>query len=416
MAGTLDIANQINNSESIDQGTNRASQLAVQLATQKAQIDQQQQQAEMQKQQIDNAKFKGVMDTLGTYSKMSPGVQKASKNYLVSRLGAYGMTSGEALLNTLQSDETTNNAFKAIMGNPDFLKSLGIQGDQGMQQLNSMIDPMNAHESIMGLFDRMQKYNQLKSQETREDKRLEASDKRLAATLAARVSEGAANRASREKIQGDRLSTQQINSVKGLMNTTPIKNETTRLTAATNAQELINSIRNGELTDSKNISKQLTNLIARIEMGGPGAVDDRQSMGVDTLYTRAKALEGWISGHPTSVIPKAYLDQIAHEADALGNRALENYQNLTNAAAEGANLKTLKGAEDEGPIYRGVKSSAQTLVDKFNQAKNVTHGEKKSTSNAAPPKFDKAAFTAQMLKAGKTQAQIDAYLASKGIK
>lgn len=158
----------------------------------------------------------------------------------------------------------------------------------------------------------------------------------------------------------NRMRTQEINAAKSLMNDPNIRKEKTKLSAAGQGQALVEEIRSGKLKDSKNIAKQLTNMIATIEMGGPGAVSDREAMGVNTLYTKAKEALGWISSNPTSVIPEEYLSQLESEINALGSRALENYKGYTDSALQGADLTEISG--DPGNIYRLGKQSQQKFL------------------------------------------------------
>lgn len=149
--------------------------------------------------------------------------------------------------------------------------------------------------------------------------------------------------------QNNALKNQQVNIRAGnaantLMNSSPIQMETNKLGAASNAQALIQGIRSGSVVGSKNIGNQLTNLINRIEMGGPGAVSDRQAAGVQTLYGKLQGAKSYLTGKPTDTIPNDYLDQLDAETQALGQRALTNYKNLTDSAIAGAVDPTVAGA------------------------------------------------------------------------
>jgi hypothetical protein len=143
------------------------------------------------------------------------------------------------------------------------------------------------------------------------------------------------NQFTRQDQYGDRLLNQSIRTVDSLFKNPPINREVIKLNAARSVQALIEEIESGKLTDSKNIGKQLTNLIATIELGAPGGVADRQEMGINTLYTTAKGALTYLSGSPKSSIPRGYLNQLKTEGQALGQRALKNYEVLTNSSLAG---------------------------------------------------------------------------------
>lgn len=159
-----------------------------------------------------------------------------------------------------------------------------------------------------------------------------------------------------------RMQTQNIRAANQIMNDPNSKRETQKLTAASGAQALVDEIRSGKLKDSSNISKQLTNLIATIEMGGPGAVNDRQAMGVDTLYTRAQKLLSYVSGNPQSAIPAPYLDQLETEIKALGHRAAKNYKAITDASISGADLSGMDPDADPGQVAQLARQRQQQFL------------------------------------------------------
>lgn len=169
---------------------------------------------------------------------------------------------------------------------------------------------------------------------------------------------------NRNMIAGDRqkrLDNANIRAANNLLSNQNITKETTKLNAARGVQSLIDAIKGGEIKDSKNIRNQLTNMIATIEMGGPGAVSDRHEMGVDNLYTRAKDALSFMTSNPQSSIPPAYLDQLEHEGHALGDRAAQNYKALADKAMANADLGLGDPEADQGMVYKLAKQSR----DKF---------------------------------------------------
>jgi hypothetical protein len=161
---------------------------------------------------------------------------------------------------------------------------------------------------------------------------------------------------------GSRIQSSNIRAANTILSDPNMKREQTKLNTSRSAQSLIDSINNGELTDSKNISKQLTNMISTIELGTPGGVGDRQAMGVDTLYSKLQGALGYLEGGPTSTIPKAYLDQLESEVHALGDRAAKNYKTMSDSILEGADLSAGQPDADVGQVYQLAKQRRDSML------------------------------------------------------
>lgn len=160
----------------------------------------------------------------------------------------------------------------------------------------------------------------------------------------------------------NRLDTANIRAANTILNDKNAQLEARKLQAARSAQSLVDGIRNGDLTDSKNVAKQLTNMIATIEMGTPGGQGDRQAMGVDTLYGRLKGMLSFVDGSPNSTIPSKYLDQLESETHALGDRAASNYKNLTDGTLSGADLSGGSPDADTGKVYTLAKQRRDAIL------------------------------------------------------
>ncbi len=173
--------------------------------------------------------------------------------------------------------------------------------------------------------------------------------------------QGAADAALKNK--KDRMDSMNIGRANTLYQNPNITKETTKLNAARSVQSLIDGIQSGELTDSKNIRNQLTNMIATIELGTPGGVADRHEMGIDNLYTRAKDLKGFLTSNPQKTIPPEYLTQLQSEADALGDRAAKNYIALKNSILANADLGGGNPDVDPGQIHKLLKQRSDTFLN-----------------------------------------------------
>lgn len=171
-----------------------------------------------------------------------------------------------------------------------------------------------------------------------------------------------ATMASNDKNKQDRMNSINIARVNSLYTDPGINRETTKLNASRSAQTLIDAVKKGEIKGSKNIRNQLTTIMSTIEMGGPGAVADRQAMGVDNLYTKAKDALAFIDSHPNDSIPAQYLDQLEIESHALGDRAAANYSNLSKSKLSGADLSGGDPSIDPGQIHRLATQRKNTFL------------------------------------------------------
>lgn len=223
----------------------------------------------------------------------------------------------------------------------------------------------NAPKQNAGLFENLSKQSGdfLKTRE----QDLDRQGKVLAAIEARKGREGLLGFrkdqiAQAEKTKQDRLSSMNIGRANSLFTDTGINRETTKLNAARSAQTLINGVKEGHLKGSKNIRNQLTTIMSTIEMGGPGAVSDREAMGVNNLYTKAKDAMAFIESHPNDSIPPEYLDQLEVEANALGDRAAVNYKNLVSGKLSGADLSGGNPDIDPGQIHRLATQRQSTFL------------------------------------------------------
>jgi hypothetical protein len=181
----------------------------------------------------------------------------------------------------------------------------------------------------------------------------------------------------------NRQTSTDIRAANGILKDPAINKEVIKLNAANSAKSLMEAIKSGEVKDSKNISRQLTNIIATIEMGSPGGVADRKAMGVDTLYSKAQGLLGYIESKPTSTIPKQYIGQLDQEINALGDRAAKNYHNLSQAAIAGADTSFDDPDADKGQVFKLAKQKRDALLK--NSGYNPETGEKMKKGEAAAP-------------------------------
>lgn len=188
------------------------------------------------------------------------------------------------------------------------------------------------------------------------------------------------------KSKDDRLSSMNTGRANTLLNNPGINKEQTKLNAARSVQSLIDGIKSGEITDSKNIRNQLTNMIATIELGSPGGVSDRHEMGINTLYSKLKDAESMLSSSPTSTIPPEFLNQLQTEANALGDRAAKNYVAMKNSILSGADLSGGNPEVSPGQIHQLVKQRSSTFLSENGYDPETGERIRKSKGMSSPKK------------------------------
>lgn len=262
--------------------------------------------------------------------------QKDLDQYRQAKLHSDSMTNfGQAAAQAAQGSNTPT-ADTALYGNMQ---------KQGSDLLKSNEEDLDRRQKVIGAIE---------ARKTRENNSANTAAYRqgMIGLQKDRLASAGEARDAAAKAKQDRLDSTNIGRANSLYQNPNISKETTKLNAARGVQTLVDSIRGGELTDSKNIRNQLTNMIATIELGSPGGVSDRHEMGIDTLYTRAKDALGSLTSSPTSTIPAKFLDQLESESHALGDRAAKNYANLTNGILSGADLSGGNPDVDPGQIHK----------------------------------------------------------------
>lgn len=181
------------------------------------------------------------------------------------------------------------------------------------------------------------------------------------------------------------VSNREITAASRLMGSPVLNKESNKLNAARGVQALIEGIKSGEVKDSKNISKQLTNMIATIEMGSPGGVADREAMGVDTLYGRLQGALGYVESNPRGVLPEAYIAQLENEANSLGDRAAKNFKATSDSIIAGADQSQISEDGTPGNVYTLAKQRQQELLKKTGYDPETAERVKREDKKQAIP-------------------------------
>ncbi len=164
------------------------------------------------------------------------------------------------------------------------------------------------------------------------------------------------------QVAGARQGNQDIRTGNMAFKDSDITQSRTKMAASSALNNLIEGIKNHEITDSKNVRNQLTNMLTTIEQNGGGTGHDRANMGIDSLYGRIQDLGSFVESKPLSSIPPEYLDQIQTEGNALGTRAAQNFKNATDAKLSGADLSGGDPSKDPGRTHQLMKQNQQQFL------------------------------------------------------
>jgi hypothetical protein len=281
----------------------------------------------------------------------------------------------EPLMDNFNQQEQTMNQVAQNKSKADLVTNLG-------QAFSSFAQGANAPKPT-SLYDNMAKQNEAPvkmAQDAleRKQKVIQAIEQRKSREAASnntaqyrqqmidlqkdRLKQAGAAKSQSDNTKQERLSSLNIGRTNTLMHDAPLNKETTKLNAANGVQTLIDSIKNGEITDSKNIRTQLTNMMAMIDLGAAGGESDRQSMGINNLYTKIKDLEAYVNSKPNKSIPSEYLNQLESEANAMGDRSAKNYYGMSKAILSGADLSGGNPDVNPGQVHQLVKQRMSTFL------------------------------------------------------
>ncbi len=286
--------------------------------------------------------------------------QNKVRDVIAQRRGVPALPSGDSGddgdLSSLRQAKVTSNlignignaASQAAMGPAKPQRNSGLYSDIGKQNselLRSSENDVNRRNQIKRAIE-LRRSIEGEGEKNRLSREQIAKDR-----LMNRQNGMTENQKALEKARAQRTDNTNIRTAGSLFQNPTINREITKLNASRSAQSLIEAIKSGELKDSKNISKQLTNIIATIELGSPGGQGDREQMGVQSLYTDLQNAKAYLTSGTESSIPPQQLKQIETEVYALGDRAAKNYKALTDSSISGSDLSLGQEGQDQGKIY-----------------------------------------------------------------
>lgn len=148
-----------------------------------------------------------------------------------------------------------------------------------------------------------------------------------------------ANLELRKKVITDRLENQVNNRFD--KNT---KDEVGRIQSADRVMSIINAVKNGALIDSNTIRNTITNDVSILAMpiGSRGTLSDREKTAINTLSTKLKDAEVFLSDNPTKTIPPKMLAQLESEINLLKDKYVKALEQKTKSLKAGTNDETAK--------------------------------------------------------------------------
>lgn len=277
--------------------------------------------------------------------------EKDLQNFRQAQLGANGIANfGQAAAQAAQGANAPvqdNALFKNIQ-------------EQGKEMLKSNEEDVDRRQKVINAIEQRKSREGIASDNraSRESTARSNLSARQAMMKIAQDRFDAANQTRK-----DRLDSTNIGRASALLSNPNISRETTKLNAARSAQSLIDGINTGEIKGSKNIRNQLTNIIATIELGSAGGEGDRQAMGINNLYTKAKDALSYLDSSPEDTIPPKYMTQLETESHALGDRAAKNYKALSDSILSGADLSGGVPDADPGKIHQLIKQRRDMFLN-----------------------------------------------------
>jgi hypothetical protein len=276
-------------------------------------------------------------------SELSDAKQQRNQTQLMALLGKAGSEIGSAIAQTKPSDTSGYDTLLKMAGQPiDDIKSKhemmsqGIKNVASQEALKNEMAKQDSNSSISKIGRDI-----LKSAASQAGIKMDIPDNLSLANME-KILPGIENMANRKlmadsiKVKSDQLKSQQDEILKQRITqqtntrydrlTSPLID---RLENAKRIDKMIEKINTGEIIDSKTVSEQITGDLTQLIQGTRAALGDREEARIKTLYGLMNQIKGFAESKPTSVIPKAYVDQLAKETKILQAKYLEALQRRT---------------------------------------------------------------------------------------
>lgn len=374
---------------SIDKGI----KTGIQLATAQDQIEEQKTQAAQLKQQLQQSQMNGIANRMKAAAYAPP----AQRKILLANLKSYADSiktpvDVDAFAATLDDEQSAlavrqglSKVTKGEIPPESFLSTIASAGPL-FDQVNEL-----AHSNAQT----QNKYQQaVEVAKARNEGMQQAAETRAAATVKAAELRGAT---SNDRIQGQASSRYTQN----------LKTAEQGLIAAHRALDIVDKVDSGELQANKALRADLTGTLASLVGGGkPSTVYGQQHQEFDSAYQNVKDKLNYLQGDAKNTLPPAQLKQLRLDVKALQDLYGEQHR----ITYEGFR------ASEPDSVQPKLDQRYNTIRENYGLSKlGESKAAPKPTAQAAP-KFDKESFVKAAQAAGKSEAEIAAYLASKGVK
>jgi hypothetical protein len=208
---------------------------------------------------------------------------------------------------------------------------------------------------------------------------------------------------ARQGNQGDRI---QLSANKQYEST--MKPAESGLISANRAEDVMSQISENKLKINKTMRADLTSQLASLTGGGrPGTVYGQSAQEFDSAYQRVKDFQNYLGGTANDTLPAGQFKQLQADISALKNLYGQQHETQYQSFREGVPDQVREKLDSRYDTIR--KKYGLSTLDQASQGQS-------QQAPSAPAKSDPVAdaFRAKAKAAGKSDAEIEAYLKAKG--
>lgn len=394
-----------------------AAHKGMQLAQQAQDIEVSKQQAELQQQQVQAAKFNGAMGVVSTYGKMSPEAQRKFRPMVEKQAVGYGLDSYGPILDAMDSDPVLKSGMASLASDQDFLKASGLDLNSINSQLAS--NPLGATDQMHSLLQQRAEFYKNKSQM---QNNIEVAKAKGAITLQGKqITADATVDAAKERAKAiQEVAKTRQGQVANNAYAKELSKPEGALFQANRANDLLEHISAQELKSTPAIASDLNGAVASLINGGkPATVYGMSHQELDSAWARLEKYKGFLSGDAVNTVTDDQLDQMHKDIQAISGNIAKQHENQFLSFIEGqpeATRELLVNRYDKFRKRQGLNGyDNQTAPPKESQAPGLPK-EKSPVAPAALKAPTTAAEAQASFQGSFSPEQIKQYIQAKGLK
>jgi uncharacterized membrane-anchored protein YhcB (DUF1043 family) len=353
-------------------------QAGVQLATMQDQVEKSKVNLEQQKTELNDKQFMSATSMLGNLARANPVVAKKMLPQIQQRFQQMGWD--PSIPEVIATDENYArnyiNVAKGFAPNAtDEDKAATLQSMQQLGDFDKGLTELSSSSKLGTQLDIAKSKNEY-----------------LATALQARQGN-----------QGDRI---QLSANKQYEST--MKPAESGLISANRAEDVMSQISENKLKINKTMRADLTSQLASLTGGGrPGTVYGQSAQEFDSAYQRVKDFQNYLGGTANDTLPAGQFKQLQADISALKNLYGQQHETQYQSFREGVPDQVREKLDSRYDTIR--KKYGLSTLDQASQGQS-------QQAPSAPAKSDPVAdaFRAKAKAAGKSDAEIEAYLKAKG--